>query len=70
MGDVGVIGFPDESAGEIPFAFVSLSDDAKKQLASLPQDQRKQQEAAIKRDVIKFVADNKVRYKHLGGVEM
>ncbi|CAO1615029.1 unnamed protein product [Sympodiomycopsis kandeliae] len=68
VGDVGVIGYPDESAGEIPLAFVSLAEDTKKRLSTLSDTERQKDEENIKASVMKFVADNKVRYKHLGGV--
>ncbi|KAJ9478563.1 putative Oxalate--CoA ligase (putative) [Pseudozyma hubeiensis] len=60
VSDCGVIGIQDEAAGELPFAFIALSQDAKKRV--------KEQEEAIKSSILKFVADNKVRYKHLCGV--
>ncbi|TKY87628.1 hypothetical protein EX895_003209 [Sporisorium graminicola] len=64
VSDCGVIGVQDEAAGELPFAFVALSQDAKKRTASAG----KQEEDNIKQSILKFVADNKVRYKHLCGV--
>lgn len=60
VSDCGVIGLPDESAGELPLAFVALNSDAKKRLPK--------EEEAIRQSIMKFVADNKVKYKHLCGV--
>ncbi|ETS60665.1 hypothetical protein PaG_04561 [Moesziomyces aphidis] len=64
VSDAGVIGVQDESAGELPFAFIALSQDAKKRAAS---GGSKQQDE-IRQSILKFVADNKTRYKHLCGV--
>ncbi|CDS00120.1 hypothetical protein [Sporisorium scitamineum] len=64
VSDCGVIGVQDEAAGELPFAFVALSQDARKRTSSAG----KGEEDAIKQSILKFVADNKVRYKHLCGV--
>ncbi|CAE6481130.1 unnamed protein product [Rhizoctonia solani] len=58
VADVGVVGFPDEFAGEIPLAFVTLSEEAKKSGKS--QD-------TLRKELAKFVADNKIRYKWLDG---
>ncbi|CAE6424517.1 unnamed protein product [Rhizoctonia solani] len=58
VADVGVVGFPDEFSGEIPLAFVALSEEAKKSGKS--QD-------ALRKELIKFVADNKIKYKWLEG---
>lgn len=66
VSDCGVIGIPDEAAGELPFAFVALSHNARKRTKEGGSDQ----ENAIKSSIIKFVADNKVRYKHLCGVTL
>nr|CDI56243.1 related to phenylacetyl-CoA ligase [Melanopsichium pennsylvanicum 4] len=64
--DCGVIGIQDEAAGELPFAFISLSQYARKRT----QSSGKQEEEMIKQSILKFVADNKVRYKHLCGVTL
>lgn len=64
VSDCGVIGVQDEAAGELPFAFISLSQDARKRIKS----NGKEEEEKIKQSILKFVADNKVRYKHLCGV--
>lgn len=61
VADVGVIGLPDEQSGEIPIAFITLSASAK---------ESKKDVAEVKKSVKKFVAVNKIRYKHLGRVEM
>lgn len=66
VSDCGVIGVQDEAAGELPFAFVALSQDARKRTSSAG----KGEEDAIKQSILKFVADNKVRYKHLCGVAL
>ncbi|SPO25281.1 related to phenylacetyl-CoA ligase [Ustilago trichophora] len=64
VSDCGVIGIQDEAAGELPFAFISLSQDARKRTSTAG----KKEEEEIKQSILKFVADNKVRYKHLCGV--
>ncbi|SPO32038.1 related to phenylacetyl-CoA ligase [Ustilago trichophora] len=64
VSDCGVIGIQDEAAGELPFAFISLSQDARKRTST----GGKKEEEEIKQSILKFVADNKVRYKHLCGV--
>ncbi|KAG8707022.1 hypothetical protein FRC11_007756 [Ceratobasidium sp. 423] len=58
VADVGVVGFPDEYSGEIPLAFIALSEEAKKSGKS--QD-------TLRKELTKFVADNKIRYKWLEG---
>lgn len=58
VGDVGVVGFPDEYSGEVPLAFVALSDQAKKSGKS---------EDVLRKELTKFVADNKIKYKWLEG---
>lgn len=69
VGDCGVIGLPDERSGEVPFAFISLSEGAKARLQGAGQA-REEEAEKIKRAVIKLVADNKIKYKHLAGVAM
>ncbi len=66
VSDCGVIGIQDEAAGELPFAFVSLSQDALKRTKS----GGKEEEEKVKQSILKFVADNKSRYKHLCGVTL
>ncbi|KAJ6584756.1 hypothetical protein B0H19DRAFT_395520 [Mycena capillaripes] len=59
VSDACVIGVPDETSGEVPRAFVVLTEAAKKK------DPR-----PITASIQKYVADRKIRYKHLaGGVE-
>ncbi|PBK74932.1 acetyl-CoA synthetase-like protein [Armillaria solidipes] len=62
VSDACVVGIPDEYSGEVPLAFVVLTEEARsKVLERGPQ---------IKDSIIKHVASNKVNYKHLkGGVE-
>ncbi|KIK59395.1 hypothetical protein GYMLUDRAFT_44743 [Collybiopsis luxurians FD-317 M1] len=63
--DACVVGIPDEYSGEIPLAFVVLSDAAAKRAEGSVEEGAK-----IKASIQKHVADNKVRYKQLvGGVE-
>jgi len=65
VNDVGVVGVPDDFAGEIPLAFVSLAPGALRKLAKNPQEAD-----AIKKSIMKHVSDVKIRYKWLdGGVE-
>ncbi|CAE7221755.1 unnamed protein product [Rhizoctonia solani] len=58
VADVGVVGFPDEYSGELPLAFIALSEEAKKSGKS--QD-------ALRKEITTFVADNKIKYKWLEG---
>jgi acyl-CoA synthetase (AMP-forming)/AMP-acid ligase II len=64
--DCGVIAVQDEAAGELPFAFVALTPDAKQRL----QDKGQSEESAIRQSILKFVADNKAHYKRLCGVTL
>ncbi|KAJ7695976.1 phenylacetyl-CoA ligase [Mycena rosella] len=65
VSDACVVGVPDEYSGEVPLAFVVLSEDAARKVTQSPgalQD--------ITTSILKHVADNKIAYKHLaGGVE-
>ncbi len=71
ISDAGVIGVPDEAAGELPLAFISLSSDAKQRIASASSPAEKEAEALrIKKSVMQFVKDNKVHYKRLCDVQM
>ncbi|KAI0080345.1 amp dependent CoA ligase [Panus rudis PR-1116 ss-1] len=63
--DVCVVGVPDEYSGEVPLAFVVLSQAAQERIKKDPKEADR-----VKADIMKFVADNKVHYKKLaGGVE-
>ncbi|CAK5270899.1 unnamed protein product [Mycena citricolor] len=65
VADTCVVGVPDEFSGEVPLAFVVLSADAAKRVAD-----GTSQIDAIRASIIKYIADNKIGYKHLaGGVE-
>lgn len=66
VSDCGVIGIQEEMAGELPFAFVSLSNDAKAKLKK----GGKEEETRLRQSILKFVAEHKVRYKHLCGVTL
>ncbi|KAE8260373.1 hypothetical protein A4X13_0g372 [Tilletia indica] len=66
VADAGVVGIPDDAAGELPIAFVSLSPEAKKRVASGGDSEA----AKIKDAIMKFVMDNKVKYKWLAGVQI
>ncbi|KAM6493631.1 hypothetical protein JOM56_009992 [Amanita muscaria] len=60
-----VVGKPDEYSGELPLAFVVLRAPAAERVERDPKASE-----AIKKSIIKHVADNKAKYKHLtGGVE-
>ncbi|KAF8755494.1 acetyl-CoA synthetase [Rhizoctonia solani] len=54
--DAGVIGFPDEFSGELPLAFVVLSEEGKKS---------GKDELVIKKEIARFVSDKKIKYKWL-----
>ncbi|PWN52704.1 acetyl-CoA synthetase-like protein [Violaceomyces palustris] len=62
VSDCGVIGLADEASGELPFAFIALSEQGKARRG-------KDGDEAVKKSIMKFVADNKIKYKHLAGVE-
>jgi len=65
VADACVVPIPDEYSGEVPMAFVVLHAHAAKRVADNPGEAEK-----VKVAITKFVADNKVAYKHLaGGVE-
>lgn len=66
VSDCGVIAIQDEAAGELPFAFISLSQEARTRVKT----GGKNEEDSIKQSILQFVADNKVRYKHLCGVTL
>ncbi|EJT97429.1 phenylacetyl-CoA ligase [Dacryopinax primogenitus] len=62
--DAGVVGIADEYKGEMPLGFVVLEHSVSKRA----QDPKEAE--TIRQELRKWVADNKVRYKHLdGGVE-
>ncbi|EUC61072.1 acetyl-CoA synthetase-like protein [Rhizoctonia solani AG-3 Rhs1AP] len=56
--DAGVIGFPDEFSGELPLAFVVLSEKGKKSGRN---------EFELKSEIVRFVSDKKIKYKWLEG---
>ena len=57
IADCGVVGIPDERAGELPRAYVQRSSNA---AASIP-------DAELKKAIFDFVTDQKARYKWLEG---
>ncbi|KAK0504084.1 phenylacetyl-CoA ligase [Armillaria luteobubalina] len=62
VSDACVVGIPDEYSGEVPLAFVVLTEEARSKVL--------ERGSQIKNSIIKHVASNKVNYKHLkGGVE-
>jgi len=62
VSDVCVIGVPDETSGEVPRAYVVLTETAA--------NGEKVNFELIKASILKFVRDKKIKYKHLaGGVE-
>ncbi|KAN0087717.1 hypothetical protein V8E55_006338 [Tylopilus felleus] len=65
VADACVVPVPDDYSGEVPMAFVVLHSHVAKRVAENPAEAGK-----VKAAIIKYVADNKVAYKHLaGGVE-
>ncbi|KAF8133972.1 amp dependent CoA ligase [Boletus edulis] len=65
VADACVVAVPHDYSGEVPLAFVVLHAHVAKRVAEDPGEAEK-----VKAAIIKFVADNKVAYKHLaGGVE-
>ncbi|KAI0356905.1 amp dependent CoA ligase [Trametes cingulata] len=64
VGDVCVVGIPDEYSGELPLAFVVPSAEAQASLKTNPGA-----EGEIRKAIMKHVSDHKTNYKHLAGVE-
>ncbi|KAI0772846.1 amp dependent CoA ligase [Trametes elegans] len=64
VGDVCVVGIPDEYSGELPLAFVVPSGDAQARLKADPKA-----EHAVRKAIMKHVSDHKTNYKHLASVE-
>ncbi|KAI0752713.1 acetyl-CoA synthetase-like protein [Daedaleopsis nitida] len=64
VGDVCVVGAPDEYSGELPFAFVSLSQKVRALVAKDPHEGKR-----VREGIMKYVADHKTYYKWLAGVE-
>ncbi|KAG8830426.1 hypothetical protein FRC18_008125 [Serendipita sp. 400] len=62
VADAGVVGVPDEYSGEVPAAFIQLQPD----IANKVKNDSKYG-VKLKRDIGKWVADSKTRYKHLDG---
>ncbi|KAJ6557284.1 phenylacetyl-CoA ligase [Mycena vulgaris] len=63
VSDACVVGVPDKNSGEVPLAFVVLKEEAAERAKDKPE--------LIQASIKKYVADNKVKYKHLtGGVEI
>jgi len=63
--DAGVVGISDEYKGEVPLGFVVLEPSVAKRVQSSVSEAEK-----VRGELKKWVADNKVRYKHLdGGIE-
>ncbi|KAF8128314.1 phenylacetyl-CoA ligase [Mycena galopus ATCC 62051] len=59
VSDVCVMGVPDDFSGEVPRAFVVLTEVAASKAKTDPE--------RIKTSISKLVADNKIKYKHLAG---
>ncbi|KAI0657465.1 amp dependent CoA ligase [Cubamyces menziesii] len=64
VGDVCVVGIPDEYSGELPFAFVVPSAAAQARIDANPAAADE-----VRKAIMKHVADHKTSYKHLVGVE-
>ncbi|KAJ8482505.1 hypothetical protein ONZ45_g14929 [Pleurotus djamor] len=65
VSDACVVGIPDEYSGELPLAFVVPSEQAAKRIKTMPGTAEE-----MKASIMKHVASNKVKYKHLTGVEL
>ncbi|KAI0648724.1 acetyl-CoA synthetase-like protein [Trametes meyenii] len=63
IADVCVIGAPDEYSGELPYAFVSLKEEARVRVS-----RGAEQEEHARTVIMKYVADHKTQYKWLAGV--
>jgi 4-coumarate--CoA ligase len=57
VGDVGVVGLVDEYSGEVPMAFVALSEEGR----------GRKDEVEMKKEIRKFVKEQKIKYKWLEG---
>lgn len=66
VSDSGVIGIPDEAAGELPVAFVTLSEESKQ----VVQANGKSEEEKFKESIKQFVREGKINYKWLARVVM
>ncbi|EIW53371.1 amp dependent CoA ligase [Trametes versicolor FP-101664 SS1] len=64
VGDVCVVGIPDEYSGELPLAFIVPSADAQARMDAGPRGQDD-----VRKAILKHVADHKTSYKHLVGLE-
>ncbi|KAI0634243.1 amp dependent CoA ligase [Trametes polyzona] len=64
VGDVCVVGIPDEYSGELPLAFVVPSAEAQERMRANPGA-----EADVRKAIMKHVSDHKTNYKHLAAVE-
>ncbi|KAL7284581.1 hypothetical protein ACG7TL_001874 [Trametes sanguinea] len=64
VGDVCVVGIPDEYSGELPLAFVVPSAEAEARMNADPAAAD-----TVRKEIMKHVADHKTSYKHLVGVE-
>ncbi|KAJ7350573.1 acetyl-CoA synthetase-like protein [Mycena albidolilacea] len=62
VADCCVVPIPDEFSGELPKAFVVLTQDARSRIGTDAAQSEKLQAA-----LIQFIAEHKVTYKHLGG---
>lgn len=65
VSDAMVVGIPDDDAGELPLAYVSLSSEAAKRCKGNEAEANQ-----VKSSIMKHVSDHKIRYKHLKRVEM
>jgi len=68
VADAGVVGMPDESAGELPLAFVALGKTAQDRVAQASEKQAELNK--IRASVVQFVKDHKIKYKHLCDVQV
>ncbi|KAI0827404.1 amp dependent CoA ligase [Trametes gibbosa] len=64
VGDVCVVGIPDEYSGELPLAFIVPSAEAQARM-----DAKQSAHDEVRRAIMKHVSDHKTNYKHLAGVE-
>jgi len=64
VSDVCVVPIPDDFSGELPFAYIVIDTKASQRIKADPQGNEK-----LKAALMKYVADNKVPYKHLAAIE-
>lgn len=66
VSDAGVVGVADEAAGERPLAYIALSQGAQEKVKK----GGRKAEDQIKKSIMDFVKEHKIKYKHLVDVQL